>query len=153
MKRIRIVAADDSPFIRARDRTDRDRSRPGGATQAEIDATLYRSHHPGSATSPQLFEIRIEPNCEVQRHAHSEDEIIAVIEGEIHVGSTVLRAGSSLAIDAYTLYGFRTGPDGVRFLNFRPRADSVYLDAAAFMARRRERSESETDDDEVVGAD
>jgi len=62
MGRLKIVGADEQPFIRARDRADRDRSRPGGATAAEIDATSIRFHHAGSDDEPQLFEIRIDPD-------------------------------------------------------------------------------------------
>src|SRR3954467_10514473 len=103
MSKIRIVTADATPFIRARDREDRDRSQGGGASQAEVEATDIRFHHRGSDTSPQLFEVRLAPNAEVQPHAHGQDEIIAVLEGEIRLGTTVLRAGSSIAIDGYTL--------------------------------------------------
>jgi quercetin dioxygenase-like cupin family protein len=137
VKRIRVVDARTTPFMRARDRGDRDRTRTDGPSQAEIDATEVRFHHPGTDTSPQLFEIRLAPDSEVLPHAHSEDEIIVIVEGELRVGSRVLGPGSSVAIDGDTLYGFRAGPNGVRFLNFRPRADAIYLNKTAYMARHR----------------
>jgi len=73
----------------------------------------------------------------VQVHAHTEDEIIAVVEGELRLGSQVCGAGSSIFVPAKTLYGFKVGPQGVRFLNFRPRQDQTYWTKEAFVAARQ----------------
>ena len=136
MGKVRIITAEESDFIRARDRQDRDRSRPNGPSDEEIDGTAIRYHHPGSNTTPQLFEVRVDPNVTVQAHAHGEDEIIAVIEGELRLGATVCRAGSSIFVEGRTLYGFTAGPEGARFLNFRPRADANYWTKTEFMMER-----------------
>ena len=85
-----------------------------------------RLHH-GLPGRLQLFEIRLEPGLEIGTHAHADDEIVAVVEGELHVGRRVCGAGSSIFIPGNTLYGFRAGPDGCRYLNFRAEADSTYL--------------------------
>ena len=136
MGKIRIVTDEDEPFVRATDRTDRDRSDPYGPSKEEIDGASVRHHHRGSDGEPQLFEVRIDPGVEVQSHAHGEDEIIAVVEGELQVGARTCRAGSSIFVAGDTLYGFRAGPEGVRFLNFRPRADTRYVSKAGYMATR-----------------
>ncbi|HEX7097406.1 MAG TPA: hypothetical protein VF183_16080 [Acidimicrobiales bacterium] len=52
-------------------------------------------------------------------HSHSQDEIIHLLAGEIRMGSYVLRPGSSVAIAADRRYGFRSGPDGFAFINYR----------------------------------
>jgi quercetin dioxygenase-like cupin family protein len=87
-----------------------------------------------------LFEIHLEPGIEVASHAHSEDEIIVVTSGEIHVGRRVLGAGSSVYVEKETLYGFRAGPEGCTFLNFRGGARADYLPKHEVMARRAARS-------------
>lgn len=54
-------------------------------------------------------------------HSHDEDEIIFVLEGEMLVGTKSVKAGTAVAIDKDTVYGFAIGPDGLEFLNFRAR--------------------------------
>ena len=82
-----------------------------------------RFHHPGSPDELQLFEVVFPPDTEITPHAHDEDEIVYVLEGELHLGARVLTPGMSVYIPGRTLYGFRAGPEGLRFLNFRPRED------------------------------
>jgi hypothetical protein len=50
----------------------------------------------------------------------------------------VARAGDSVLIPGLTVYGFRAGPAGCRFLNFRPRRDRTYYSRADLVARRRQ---------------
>ena len=95
-----------------------------------------REHHPGSDTEPELFEVQFGPNTAVQPHAHLYDEIIFVIAGQLILGSRVLEPGSSVFIAGQTLYSFRAGPDGVHFVNFRPRSGAGYLSKDEFMAQR-----------------
>lgn len=80
-----------------------------------------RIYEPGTEDSPQLFESHVPPNLEAPLHSHEEDEIIYILEGEMRLGQRVLDKGSSLFVAANTQYGFKAGPEGVRFLNFRPR--------------------------------
>jgi len=54
-----------------------------------------------------------------ETHSHSTDELIHVLWGELHLGRQVVGPGDTLAIDADRRYGFRTGPEGFRFLNYR----------------------------------
>ena len=95
-----------------------------------------REHHLGSETEPELFEVHFGPDTVVQPHAHLCDEIIYVIAGQLILGSRVLEPGSSVFIAGQTLYSFRAGPEGVHFVNFRPRSGAGYLSKDEFMARR-----------------
>jgi redox-sensitive bicupin YhaK (pirin superfamily) len=95
-------------------------------TPAEVADTSVRLHH-GIPGKLQLFEIRLEPNLEISAHAHADDEIVAVVEGELHFGRRVCGPGSSFFIPGNTLYAFRAGPAGCRYLNFRAEADSTYF--------------------------
>ena len=99
-------------------------------------------HHVGTVDEPQLFELRLPPNTFLAPHAHGQDEIIYIAEGEIHVGRRVLKAGSSVFVGKHTLYSLTAGPEGARFLNFRPRIDGQYITKAEFLEMR-------TSDDEA----
>jgi quercetin dioxygenase-like cupin family protein len=83
--------------------------------------------HQGGPGKLQLFEIQLEPGLEVTTHAHADDEIVFVVDGELHFGRRVCGAGSSFFIPGGTLYGFRAGPEGCRYLNFRAQADSTFF--------------------------
>jgi len=95
-------------------------------TAAEVADTSVRLHH-GEPGKLQLFEIQLEPGLEISTHAHADDEIIVIVDGELHLGRRVCAAGASLFIPGNTLYGFRAGPQGCRYLNFRARADSTFF--------------------------
>jgi quercetin dioxygenase-like cupin family protein len=105
-------------------------------TPGELDSD-YRSHHPGAVDRLQLFEVRTPPDAVFNAHAHDEDEIILVVEGELHAGSRVVASGESMYIDGGTVYSFRAGPDGLTFFNFRPRLDLTYRSPAEALERRR----------------
>jgi quercetin dioxygenase-like cupin family protein len=98
-----------------------------------------REHHLGSDAAPELFEVRFQPDTVVNSHAHLRDEIIFVVEGELILGSRVLKPGSSVYVAANTLYSFRAGPEGVHFVNFRPTAGAGYVSKEEFMANRTPR--------------
>ena len=95
-------------------------------TPAEVSDTQVRLHH-GLPGKLQLFEIVLEPDLEISTHAHADDEIVVVVEGELHFGRRVCGPGASFFIPGNTLYGFRSGPEGCRYLNFRAQADSTYF--------------------------
>jgi quercetin dioxygenase-like cupin family protein len=86
--------------------------------------------------SLQLFRIDMGPHAEVEPHAHTEDEIIYVLEGSILLGARTLGPGDALHVGRDTLYGFKTGPDGCVFLNFRPTDQVGYLSKEQFLAQR-----------------
>lgn len=60
-----------------------------------------------------------QPDDETGLHSHSEDEIIFVRDGAIRLGNKLYGPGTALAIAANAKYAFRTGPDGLSFVNFR----------------------------------
>ena len=62
--------------------------------------------------------------------------MIYILEGEIIFGNRSFGPGSTISIPGNTLYGFRAGPEGLRFLNFRPRADTTFITKEQFSAAR-----------------
>ena len=99
-------------------------ARGDDASVAAIPQSVETTFHLwGSETEPQLFEPKFPPGAPVGAHAHVEDEVFHVLEGELRFGAKVLGPGSTVFIPGGTFYGFTAGPDGVRVLNFRPRAD------------------------------
>jgi quercetin dioxygenase-like cupin family protein len=109
---------------------------------AELDSKICFIE-PGGAAALQLFEIDYLPGAVIDVHAHDEDEIIYIVSGEMHLGDRVLGAGGTVFIAGNTLYGFKAGPQGLRMLNFRPRADMSFVTRDQFLARRLHRTRRE----------
>jgi uncharacterized cupin superfamily protein len=133
MARIHIIASDDVAW----QRTD-ELVAPATAavmSRAEREADV-RMLHAGEGGGLQLFEARIAPDETIALHAHAEDEIIYILEGELRLGRKRLGPGASLFVAGNTLYGFSTGPAGVRFLNFRGRANTSFIPREAYLAAR-----------------
>jgi quercetin dioxygenase-like cupin family protein len=74
-----------------------------------------------------LHESRLPGDVTIGRHFHTEDEIIVVLDGCLKLGRQELRLGDAVAIDANTMYTFKTGADGLRFINFRPSEPYVVM--------------------------
>lgn len=133
MARIRIQTEEKLEWVMAKDRP------RGSIEQSELregELTVgVRIREPGTASSSQLLELRYEPNAEIQLHAHDEDEIIFVREGEILLGNNVYGPGTSIFVAGHTLYGFSAGPNGLQILNFRPRQDFTFVTKKEFLAR------------------
>jgi len=112
----------------------------GSATAAAYRDAKYPvdklPYFPLDGETLQLFEIDMGPDAEVAPHAHTEDEIIYVLTGSILLGARTLGPGDALHVAKDTLYGFRTGPEGCTFLNFRPTDKVGYLDKEQFLAQR-----------------
>jgi quercetin dioxygenase-like cupin family protein len=124
MAPIRFFDPDETPFLHAADvYPDGLKERLTDAEVAETDVRLQQ----GLPGKLQLFEIQLRPGLEVSTHAHADDEIVYVVDGALHVGRRVCGPGASMFIPGNTLYGFRAGPDGCRYLNFRAQADSTYF--------------------------
>ncbi len=87
---------------------------------------LFNVHLEGSDDLPELMEIRLRPNETTVIHSHDEHEIMYVVTGELRFGSEVLGPGSSVFIPGGAFYTFSAGPEGLQFLNFRPRQDLTY---------------------------
>jgi hypothetical protein len=86
-----------------------------------------RARHPGGSEELQLVEVRLNPNQSAQVHAHKQPEIMYVVQGQMTFGAQLLRVGDSVSISGLTLYTFTAGPEGVRFVNFRPREDMTFF--------------------------
>ena len=135
MGKIRFFEPGEVEFRRSSELTP-----PGGNVgEAERMGTAVRFHHPGSDDEPQLFEVSLDPDLVVPSHAHSKDEIIVILEGEIQMGNRVCRPGASVLVPGETFYGFTVGPKGCRFLNFRPVADGAYQTHEDYLKARRSR--------------
>lgn len=103
--------------------------------EGELDAQS-RMHHLGADDRLQLFEVRAPAGARFNPHSHDEDEIILVVEGELHAGSHVVRPGESMYVTGGTVYSFRAGPEGLRFFNFRPRMDVTFRTVAESRGER-----------------
>ncbi|HMG40820.1 MAG TPA: cupin domain-containing protein [Acidimicrobiales bacterium] len=120
MATIKFGMADEIPVRRLAEITDgngdADRWRAQGAAEVSV------RHIFGAADELELFEVTREPGAVSAPHAHVEDEIMYILEGSVHFGNREVGVGSAVFVPAWTLYGFRVGDQGVRFLNFRPRS-------------------------------
>lgn len=133
MAKVRIHAADEPAWHVIGDWT-------SDTIKAQISdlelSSSVREHERGSDKSLQLFEVKFLPDTLIDVHAHDEEEIMYVVDGEMLVGERSLGPGSSIYIDRSTLYRFRAGPTGLRVLNFRPRSDATYHSRTAFLTAR-----------------
>ncbi len=89
-------------------------------------ASAYKIREPGSESVPQLIELRMHPHEEIELHCHDEDEIMYVLSGEMRIGSRTVGPGACIYIGGGVFYGFKAGPEGVHFLNFRGHADGSF---------------------------
>jgi len=123
MARIEFSSPDAQPFRRVGDFVTDEMAvklAPG-----ELESEV-RSHHPGADDRLQMFEVRASADAAFNAHSHDEDEIILVVEGQLHAGNHVIGPGGSMYVEGGTVYAFRAGPEGLRFFNFRPRLDATY---------------------------
>jgi mannose-6-phosphate isomerase-like protein (cupin superfamily) len=134
MGRIVFVRPEERPFRTAKEISSAEvlEKLTPGEQLAEL-----RLHHPGDVDRIALLEIRFPPDTVIEPHGHEVDEIFVVTAGEIHFGRRVYGIGSSIFIPRLTAYAFRTGPDGLTFLNFRHAREEGVITAAELPARRR----------------
>ena len=99
---------------------DEDHSNP--ARHVGPDGTVYDLRFYADSTAPTcrlaLFGMTADRASDAAVHSHTQDEIIHVLRGEIHVGRLVIGSGMSIAVQADQRYGF-TAPGPVEFLNYR----------------------------------
>src|SRR5262249_23569473 len=81
----------------------------------------------GSEDTPALIDVRAGPGKPSIPHAHGSDEIVYILEGSLILGRRICGPGTAILVPANTLYCFRVGSEGVRYLNFRPRRDDSYI--------------------------
>lgn len=64
-----------------------------------------------------LGRVKYDPNMRVEPHRHAANEIIYILSGELTFGDRVYPPGTSVTIEANTLYGpLIAGPQGAEFL-------------------------------------
>ena len=120
MSKIRPHPVEEVSWTRVRDLGEE--NLPEGLSDGDLNSR-FAIHEPGDEQTLQLFEVSYEAGGTVDIHSHEEDEIIYILEGEMHLGNKVLGPGSSVYIAGKAFYGFKAGPEGLRFINFWPRAD------------------------------
>ena len=124
MAKIKVSDVDEANWIRSVDMAP-----PEMVDTLEPDEanTLINIHAEGSDDVLQLFEVKLPAGAKQRVHAHDTDEIIYVVGGAMRVGNRLLKPGSSLFVAGKTMYSFEAGPEGLQFLNFRPRKDLSYI--------------------------
>jgi len=124
MAKVRLTTHDQQDWIVSGER-DLDHAERAKLRQGEL-TSAYRMREPGDADSPQLVELRYEPDAEIRVHSHDEDEIVYVLSGEMRINNRVVGPGATLTVPGGVFYGFRAGPMGLTILNFRPRPDASF---------------------------
>ena len=99
---------------------------PGAIMPDGGPARAYKVREAGTETAPQLVELRMRPDEEIQLHCHDEDEIMYVLSGQMRIGSRTVGPGACIYIAGGVFYGFKAGPEGVHFLNFRRGIDNSF---------------------------
>jgi quercetin dioxygenase-like cupin family protein len=127
---VRIVEADSIPWQPVADAVAPDVAARMSRAEREADVRIIHTAPDGL----QLFEAHIAANEEISLHAHAEDEIIYILEGELLIGRKQLGPGASVFVAGNTLYGFRTGPNGARFLNFRGKANTSFITREEYLS-------------------
>jgi len=131
---ITIRSRENTPGLVTRDAITEPEIR-GKLSEGDL-GTIVFTYHPGGPDKLQLFEVEVEPNGELSPHGHHHDEILYVLEGEMHLGGRILREGTSVYIPAMTAYLIKAGSRGLRFLNFFGRGDGGYLHRSDLMVMR-----------------
>ena len=112
MAKIEVYHAKESDWVVAKPAPGQEKSQ--GAS---------RPRHAGSPDQPQMLEVKVFPGEQVPVHAHETGEFFYIVRGEMHFGQHVLKPGDSIYIPGMMLYSFKGGPEGVEFVNCRPRQD------------------------------
>lgn len=81
----------------------------------KVQPCVARPNEDGMSLGAYWFE----PNFTMPRHHHDTDQIVMVVEGELHQGKRVLTPGCGYFTKAGTTYAFKAGPEGCRILEFR----------------------------------
>lgn len=131
MKKIEFFHAKDEPFRKVVDFAPESFLCVLNAAERQ---TEVKTHFSGGAEQPLLMEIKDVPDMQATHHAHEKNEIFFVLEGELHFGNHVCTAGDSISILAHTLYTFRTGSTGCRYLKFTGAADNSFITKDRFAA-------------------
>ena len=74
-----------------------------------------------------MIEVKVFADQRVSVHAHETGECFYIVRGEMQFGKHTLKAGDSIFVPGLTPYSFKGGPEGVEFVNFRPRQDLTHF--------------------------
>lgn len=110
---VHLLPSDRVPRVEASARSATSGGLHSDGTCPTCELWLNENALPGWAATPAPAEAA------KGVHAHAEDEVIFVIDGQIRLGTKLYEKGTALAIAADTLYGFTPGPPGLRFITFR----------------------------------
>lgn len=78
---------------------------------------------PGAAV---VLAIDYKPNFYVAAHSHPTGHVEVILDGELHVGDTIERAGDVRWVPADVAYGpITSGPNGCKGLEFFPNREAV----------------------------
>jgi hypothetical protein len=94
---------------------------------AERDTHYYADSTCPTCRLTLLYTSRSVPYVS-PAHSHSVDELIHVLAGELRFGRRRLGPGATVAIAADRRYGFRSGPHGFAFLNYRADASAQTIE-------------------------
>jgi len=97
------------------------------AGQTESQGASRTRHAGGGPEVPQVLEVRANAGQQVGVHAHETGEVFYIVKGEMIFGQHSLKPGDSIYIPGMMLYSFKAGPEGVQFLNLRPRVDLTHF--------------------------
>lgn len=78
--------------------------------------------------------VEIPPNFDAPAHSHNHAEVFMVLEGSVIVDGETLGAYDMTVVPENGVYGFKSGPEGVRFLVVRTGKASFAGAAAAVSA-------------------
>jgi quercetin dioxygenase-like cupin family protein len=123
MKKMRVHQEQECALVSVEDLL-REHGRDEATIKALPEEALLskmRFYEMGTENSPQLFESQLPPHTVAPPHSHTEDEIIYILDGEMVMGTKTYKKGTSVFVAANAMYGFKAGPSGLKFLNFRPR--------------------------------
>jgi ChrR Cupin-like domain len=108
-------------------------SRPSGV----LEHFAGRVQRQAMVTNPDtdgmsLTIFRLEPGTVFPRHRHDVDYIELVLEGEVHHGNRVLKAGEGVFRSAGSPYTYVVGPEGAVIADFRAHTfyKTAYTDPA-----------------------
>lgn len=116
MPKIEVFKAAEVPMIKGKPPA------PGAPVEGS-----HRLRHAGSASDPQMVEVEIYPGVTIPVHAHETGEFFYIVQGQMEFGRHTLLPGDSIYVPGLVLYSFRAGPQGVRFINVRPRQDLTHF--------------------------
>jgi quercetin dioxygenase-like cupin family protein len=137
MSKIVLRSVEDVPFVSVAGALESGTIADGGGTSTESIATQdIRVLFEGNDDEMQVVEVRCTAEKPTVPHAHRGDEVVYILEGELIVGKRTMGPGSAIFVPANTMYAFKVGPNGVRYLNMRPTRDDSYIPKDEFMAER-----------------